>query len=76
MTAPAEGALWPRYESELRSRFDAEGKGHHGKAGVAHFYDTAIAPNKDVTFEIHKSHLCGAMQISHLFIDNPISIEK
>ena len=26
------------------SVFDPEGKGHHGRAGVAHFYDTAIAP--------------------------------
>jgi steroid Delta-isomerase len=41
------------------SMFDPEGKGHHGKAGVTHFYDTAIAPNKDVTFEVHQSHLCG-----------------
>jgi steroid Delta-isomerase len=41
------------------SVFDPEGKGHHGKAGVTHFYDTAIAPNKDVTFEVHQSHLCG-----------------
>ena len=41
------------------SVFDPEGKGHHGKEGVARFYDMAIAPNKDVTFEIHNSHLCG-----------------
>jgi steroid delta-isomerase len=41
------------------SVFDPEGKGHHGKDGVARFYDMAIAPNKDVTFEIHDSHLCG-----------------
>ena len=41
------------------SIFDPEGKGHHGRAGIAHFYDTAIAPNKDVTFEVHGSHLCG-----------------
>ncbi len=42
------------------SMFDTEGKGHHGPTGIAHFYDTAIAPNKDVTFEIHQSHLCGS----------------
>jgi ketosteroid isomerase-like protein len=42
------------------SMFDPEGKGHHGPAGIAHFYDTAIAPNQDVTFEIHHSHLCGS----------------
>ena len=41
------------------SVFDPEGKGHHGKAGVTHFYDTAIAPNKDVTFEVRESLLCG-----------------
>lgn len=41
------------------SVFDPEGKGHHGREGVARFYDMAIAPNKDVTFEIHDSHLCG-----------------
>src|ERR1700756_1445380 len=41
------------------SVFDPEGKGHHGKEGVTHFYDSAIAPNKDVTFEVHQSHLCG-----------------
>jgi steroid delta-isomerase len=41
------------------SMFDPEGKGYHGLAAIAGFYDTAIAPNKDVTFEIHNSHLCG-----------------
>ncbi len=42
------------------SMFDPEGKGHHGREGIARFYDMAIAPNKDVTFEIHSSYLCGA----------------
>jgi len=42
------------------SMFDPEGKGHHGKAAIARFYDMAIAPNKDVTFEIHNSYLCGS----------------
>jgi ketosteroid isomerase-like protein len=41
------------------SVFDPEGKGHRGLEGVARFYDMAIAPNKDITFEIHDSHLCG-----------------
>ena len=41
------------------SVLDPEGKGHHGRTGLAHFYDTAIAPNKDVTFEYHNSILCG-----------------
>jgi ketosteroid isomerase-like protein len=42
------------------SAFDPEGKGHHGRDGVARFYDMAIGPNKDVTFEVHHSYLCGA----------------
>ena len=41
------------------SILDPEGKGNHGKTAIARFYDMAIAPNKDVTFEIHKSLLCG-----------------
>ena len=41
------------------SMFDPEGKGHHGREGISRFYDMAIAPNKDVTFEIHSSYLCG-----------------
>ena len=42
------------------SVFDPEGKGHRGREGIARFYDMAIGPNKDVTFEIHQSYLCGA----------------
>ncbi len=42
------------------SMFDPEGKGHHGREAIARFYDMAIAPNKDVTFEVHSSYLCGA----------------
>jgi ketosteroid isomerase-like protein len=41
------------------SVFDPEGQGHRGRDGIARFYDMAIAPNKDVTFEIHSSYLCG-----------------
>jgi hypothetical protein len=41
------------------SQLDPEGKGHHGRKGLEFFYDTAIAPNKDVTFEYHNSILCG-----------------
>ena len=41
------------------SALDPDGKGHHGRAGLARFYDNAIAPNKDVTFEYHNSILCG-----------------
>ena len=41
------------------SVLDPEGKGNRGKAAIAGFYDMAIGPNKDVTFEIHSSYLCG-----------------
>jgi ketosteroid isomerase-like protein len=41
------------------SQWDPEGKGHHGKEAIARFYDIAIAPNEDVTFEIHHSYMCG-----------------
>jgi ketosteroid isomerase-like protein len=41
------------------SHWDPEGKGHLGKEAIARFYDMAIAPNEDVTFEIHDSYLCG-----------------
>ncbi len=41
------------------SVFDPEGKGHRGHDGIGRFWDMAIAPNRDVTFEIHQSYLCG-----------------
>ncbi len=41
------------------SPFDPEGKGHHGREAIAAFYDTVIAPNAEVTFEIKASYLCG-----------------
>jgi ketosteroid isomerase-like protein len=41
------------------SVFDPDGKGHHGREGIARFHDMAIAPNKDVAFEVHNSYLCG-----------------
>ncbi len=41
------------------SQLDPEGKGHHGRKALEFFYDNAIAPNKDVTFEYHQSILCG-----------------
>jgi len=43
-----------------KSVLDPTGEGHHGKAAIARFYDTAIGPNKDVTFEIKSSYLCGS----------------
>jgi steroid Delta-isomerase len=41
------------------SPFDATGAGHHGPAAIAAFYDTVIAPNERITFEIEGSYLCG-----------------
>lgn len=41
------------------SMFDPTGEGHHGKEAIARFYDTVIAPNDDLRFDIAVSHLCG-----------------
>jgi steroid Delta-isomerase len=41
------------------SPFDRDGKGHHGPVAIAAFYDTVIAPNELITFEIENSYLCG-----------------
>ena len=41
------------------SPFDPEGKGHHGRAAIAKFYDDVIAPSQAVDFEITQSYLCG-----------------
>jgi steroid delta-isomerase len=41
------------------SPFDPDGAGHHGLAAIAAFYDTVIAPNELITFEIESSYLCG-----------------
>ncbi len=41
------------------SSFDPDGAGHHGPAAIAAFYDTVIAPNDLITFEIENSYLCG-----------------
>jgi ketosteroid isomerase-like protein len=41
------------------SPFDPEGKGHHGRAAIAKFYDEVIAPSQTVEFEITQSYLCG-----------------
>lgn len=37
------------------SMFDAEGKGHHGHDGIRAFWDLAIAPIDQFTFEINDS---------------------
>ena len=41
------------------SPFDAAGTGHRGHEAIAAFYDTVIAPNDLITFEIENSYLCG-----------------
>jgi steroid Delta-isomerase len=41
------------------SAFDPEGKGHHGRAAIAAFYDNVIASSEAITFEINESYLCG-----------------
>jgi steroid delta-isomerase len=41
------------------SPFDRDGTGHSGPAAIAAFYDTVIAPNELITFEIEHSYLCG-----------------
>ena len=41
------------------SAFDPEGKGHHGRAAIAAFYDTVIASSEAIDFEITESYLCG-----------------
>src|SRR5215467_5433481 len=41
------------------SPLDQAGDGHRGLAAIAAFYDTVIAPNEQITFEIERSYLCG-----------------
>jgi ketosteroid isomerase-like protein len=41
------------------SPFDPDGSGHRGMAAIAAFYDTVIAPNEQISFEIERSYLCG-----------------
>ena len=41
------------------SPFDPDGNGHRGLAAIAAFYDTVIAPNEQIVFEIERSYLCG-----------------
>ena len=41
------------------SPFDPDGTGHHGQTAIAAFYDSVIAPNELITFEIKDSYLCG-----------------
>ena len=41
------------------SPLDPAGNGHQGLAAIAAFYDTVIAPNEQVSFEIERSYQCG-----------------
>jgi steroid delta-isomerase len=41
------------------SAFDPEGRGHRGREAIAAFYDTVIATNESITFDIRQSFLCG-----------------
>ncbi|HVB43756.1 MAG TPA: nuclear transport factor 2 family protein [Streptosporangiaceae bacterium] len=41
------------------SPLDPDGNGHRGLAAIAAFYDTVIAPNEQITFEIERSYQCG-----------------
>jgi steroid delta-isomerase len=41
------------------SPLDPLGTGHRGKAAIAAFYDSAIAPTERIVFEIERSYLCG-----------------
>ena len=41
------------------SPLDPAGHGHRGLAAIAAFYDTVIAPNEQISFDIERSYLCG-----------------
>jgi steroid Delta-isomerase len=41
------------------SPFDPAGTGHRGPEAIAAFYDSVIAANELITFEIENSYLCG-----------------
>jgi ketosteroid isomerase-like protein len=41
------------------SMFDPEGLGHRGPEAIAAFYDTVIAANESIRFDIRQSILCG-----------------
>src|SRR5215467_5441509 len=41
------------------SPLDPAGAGHRGLTAIAAFYDTVIAPNERISFEIERSYLCG-----------------
>ena len=41
------------------SAFDPEGRGHRGLEAIAAFYDSVIAANESIRFDIRQSFLCG-----------------
>ncbi len=41
------------------SAFDPEGRGHRGPEAIAAFYDSVIAVNESIRFDIRQSFLCG-----------------
>ena len=41
------------------SAFDPEGTGHRGREAIAAFYDSVIAANESIEFDIRQSFLCG-----------------
>src|SRR5664279_6260105 len=41
------------------SLFDPEGAGHRGTEAIAAFYDSVIADNESIRFDIRQSFLCG-----------------
>ena len=41
------------------SAFDPEGRGHRGREAIAAFYDSVIAANQSIEFDIRQSFLCG-----------------
>jgi steroid Delta-isomerase len=41
------------------SPFDPEGLGHRGPEAIAAFYDTVVAANESIRFDIRQSFLCG-----------------
>jgi steroid Delta-isomerase len=42
------------------SMWDAEGKGHRGKAALAAFWDRAIGPNRGLAFELRERYVGGS----------------
>ena len=51
------------------SHFDPEGRGHHGKAAIARFFDMAIAPSQ-LEFHFDKTYVCGDEEanVGHIVI--------